>query len=59
MVNSESMQELALLNEAETNYANRNAAFTPIRHAVLILLYRPPSGLGAYDLLDRIRTVKP
>lgn len=59
MLCSVSSEELAFLKKTEVTCQSRTVAFTPIRRAVLTLLYRHPSGLGAYDLLDLIKKVKP
>lgn len=52
-------EEQAFLDEAAAHCRQRGASLTPIRREVLTLLRRQSGGLKAYDLLDRIRAVRP
>lgn len=51
--------EDAFLAHAEAHCRARGTSLTPIRREVLALLRREASGLKAYDLLDRIKAVRP
>lgn len=52
-------EEDAFLAHAEAHCRARGASLTPIRREVLTQLRREASGLKAYDLLDRIKAVRP
>ena len=47
------------LDRAEVTCRTRGASLTAIRREVLDLLYRSPTGVKAYDLLARIKEVRP
>ncbi len=47
------------LDRAEAACRARGASLTAIRREVLDLLYRSPTGVKAYDLLARIKQVRP
>jgi len=47
------------LDRAEASCRARGASLTAIRREVLDLLYRSPTGVKAYDLLARIKEVRP
>ena len=49
----------AFLAHAAAQCRARGASLTPIRREVLALLRREPGGLKAYDLLERIKAVRP
>lgn len=51
--------EDAFLAHAEAHCRARGTSLTPIRREVLAQLRRESSGLKAYDLLDRIKAVRP
>lgn len=51
--------EDAFLAHAEAHCRARGTSLTPIRREVLAQLRREESGLKAYDLLDRIKAVRP
>lgn len=52
-------EEDAFIAHAEAQCRARGTSLTPIRRQVLTLLRRAPGGLKAYDLLDRIKAMRP
>ncbi len=53
------LDENGFLDQAAALCKTRGASLTPIRRQVLALLRHQPGGLKAYDLLERIKAVRP